>query len=708
VIVFERQPLLLSAKVSGNPLPDVQWFKDGKGPIKDGVRLLPDGTAQLEIASANATKDSGIYKLVAVNSSGGEVTTQTKVDVKTTPVKASIDAVLPSELTVIEHQPLRLSAKVSGNPLPNVKWFKDGKLVVDDDRVSIKLLQDGTAKLEISSTDLTKDSGVYKLEAVNATGKVSTQTKVDVLMMPVKATIDMVLPTNLTITERQPLHLSAKVSGNPVPALKWFKDGKPLIDGGRISIRHLQDGTVTLDIASTDPTKDAGVYKLEAVNSSGGAVTSQTNVVVKTISVKASIENALSNDVSVFEKQPLRLSAKMSGNPPPEFKWYKDEKELKDGDDGGRVSIKLIPEATAQLEINSADAKKDSGVYKLVVSNEIGNTTSQTNVQVKTTPVKASIEAALPSEVTVYEKQLLRLSAKVSGNPLPDILWFKDGKGPLKEGVLLLPDGTAMLEIESADPTKDSGVFQLVAVNASGEVTTQTKVDVKTTPVKATIEEPLPSQVTVVERQPLRLSAKVSGNPLPDVNWFKDENELKDGDDDGRVSVRLLPEGTAQLEIAAADPVKDSGNYKMVASNAIGETKTETNVEVQKTPQKAKVDEPLPKIVTVAQGEPLHLIAKVSGNPPPDVIWTKDKSPPIQTGQPSPGGGSYVVSSHPDGTVELEVKGGAKPEDSGNYSLVVSNDLGESKCDSQVEVKSAYSVFDFFKRVSQGFPISIL
>ena len=706
VTVFEKQLLRLSVKVSGNPLPEVKWFRNGKL-IADGddggrvsIKLLPEGIAQLEVESADASKDSGAYKLV-VSNAHGDATTETKVEINKTLVKATLDAALQAQTTVIEQEPLRLSAKVSGNPLPEIKWFKDGKPIVDC-RINIKLLPDGTAQLEIASADLEKDSGIYKLVAVNKSGEAETQTKVTVEKMAMKATIEEPLPAQVSVVEAKPLILTAKVAGNPPPDVNWFKDEKKLNDGddnGRISVRLSPEGTAELKIAAADPKKDSGLYKMVASNTSGETKT-ETFVQVEKAPQKATIEEQLPGKVVVFEKQLLRLSVKVEGNPPPEVKWFKDGKQIAEGD--SRVKIQHL-DGIAQLEVESADALKDSGVYKLVVSNSLGDTTTQTKVEVNKTPKKATLDADLPEKLTVSEKQLLRLSAKVSGNPLPEIQWFKNDK-PLNDGddggrvsVKLLPDGTAQFQIEEADPAKDPGIYKLVAKNASGEVATQTKVEITKTSIKPTLDAALPSHMSVIEEEPLILSAKISGNPLPEIKWYKDKKLVTNG---GRISVQLLPDGTAQLEIAAADIERDSGVYRLVARNASGDVKTQTKVEVKKAPVAATFIEPLPKKVNVVQGEPLRLTAIVAGDPPLVVQWTNEKNPPIETDQPSPGGGTFVISSYRDGTVELEVTGGGKLADSGSYSLVVSNHLGKCKCETQVEVYPGFTVAEFFRRVS--------
>jgi hypothetical protein len=356
------------------------------------------------------------------------------------------------------------------------------------------------------------------------------------------------------------------------------------------------------------------------------------------------------------------------------------------------------------LEISKADPVKDAGVYKMVAKNATGQITSQTTVNVEPKLKEAKIEEALSSKVTAFQGQVIKLSSKVSGNPLPDVKWYKDGHELTRDErttVKLLPDGTAELEIASADSAVDSGQYKMVAENPLGQDTSEATVRVTKKPKKATIDEELNSAVTAYHGDPMKLKVKVSGNPLPEVKWYKDNEELIP---DERLDIRLLPDGTAEIEIASADCVIDSGLYKMVASNPTGQSTSQTTVDVKKNkPKLPTIDEILPPSVTAIQGQPLKLSGKVSGHPKPEVKWLKDGRL-IRSG-------NATMCHLPDGTVSLEIKS-AKKEDAGRYTLSVLNELGENECDTDVNIQALPAeppvqrdcmtdplILDFFKRI---------
>lgn len=68
-----------------------------------------------------------------------------------------------------------------GNPVPDIKIFKDGAAVAEDSRVSINRdhAASGSYELVIHKVQ-DSDAGVYKAEATNSHGKADTEAKVGI------------------------------------------------------------------------------------------------------------------------------------------------------------------------------------------------------------------------------------------------------------------------------------------------------------------------------------------------------------------------------------------------------------------------------------------------------------------------------------------------------------------------------------------------
>jgi hypothetical protein len=112
-----------------------------------------------KLPKADSVKDAGAYKMVAKNATV-QITRQTTVNVKEKLKVAKIEEALSSKITAFQGQPIKLNFKVSGNPLPDMKWYKDCHKLTPDELTTVTLLSDGAAALEITSTDAAADSGV--------------------------------------------------------------------------------------------------------------------------------------------------------------------------------------------------------------------------------------------------------------------------------------------------------------------------------------------------------------------------------------------------------------------------------------------------------------------------------------------------------------------------------------------------------------------
>lgn len=75
----------------------------------------------------------------------------------------------PTDVTVARHQPATLNCRAGGSPLPTVRWFKAGILVVSDNHRSL-LPAGGLFFLRAAHGRTHSDAGVYWCEATNPYG----------------------------------------------------------------------------------------------------------------------------------------------------------------------------------------------------------------------------------------------------------------------------------------------------------------------------------------------------------------------------------------------------------------------------------------------------------------------------------------------------------------------------------------------------------
>ncbi|XP_054724884.1 cell adhesion molecule DSCAML1-like [Uloborus diversus] len=206
------------------------------------------------------------------------------------------------------------------------------------------------------------------------------------------------------------------------------------------------------------------------------------------------------------------------------------------------------------------------------------------------------------------------------------------------------------------------------------------------------------SEKTIEPGPSVTLKCVAQGNPLPQITWTLDSNQIPDspryrlGD-----YVRTGGDSTEVVSYVNLTSVRpeDGGLYECVASNEIGEVKHSSRVNIFGPPFVRTMAN-----ATVVSGETLRIVCPIGGHPIDNIKWEKD--------------GVKLPFNHrqkvfPNGT--LIVRNVEKPFDSGYYKCSASNADGLSAENSlfvSVVVKPVIEPFTFPKSLQQGKRFSIL
>lgn len=191
-------------------------------------------------------------------------------------------------------------------------------------------------------------------------------------------------------------------------------------------------------------------------------------------------------DTNVIEGYPLCLDVKFVAHPDPTLKWAINGKEIDMSGSPANAHYKISqkPDGHASLVIDKV-AKDDSGRYELTVSNSEGCATTIANIQVH--PVINDQAAEEPpsfagtlSEITGDEGNELHFTLPYIGNPVPEMLWSRNGK-PLEpsERIMFTNDGKRVGIIINPADTSDTGSYQCLLANPLGECEAKTDVHVR-------------------------------------------------------------------------------------------------------------------------------------------------------------------------------------------------------------------------------------
>ncbi|XP_054168063.1 obscurin-like [Oppia nitens] len=681
----EKQPLTLSVKVDGHPTPEVKWTKDGS-PLRTSNNVIieqkPDGTQTLKIIEAKP-EDTGSYSLRATNISG-QISCSTAVKVSPQQIAPVLQKKLSKKKSIEAGEPIELVAKLSGEPIPDVKWLKNGVEVKESDGFKIDTKPDGTVSLKKQISE-TKDSGNYELVASNSLGKISSATAVDVKPVQNEQVFIDKLPEKVNAVEGQPLLLSAKLQGSH--KVEWTKDGKPLKPSEYLKVVTKDDGTIAISIETAKP-QHSGQYAVIIKTPKGDMISSSDVNVISGDSRAPKLESLFPKIVDVIEGKPLILKTKVDGQPLNKIVWLKDDIPIKETD-GCKVDVQT--DGTIVLNIDKAKAQ-DSGRYTLIVENALGEVRAGTNVDVQKGPI---IAEKLPEKVEVIIGEPLKLIAKVDGQPLPKVEWAKDGVVVKQgDGVKLetQTNGTVALNIDKTK-TEDSGAYALIVKSSTGDIVSSTKVDVQKGPI---ILDKLPEYVDIIVGKALKLATKIVADSKPEVKWTKDGVPIQESEN---IKFETKPDGTSELIIQNAQPL-DTGKYAVIATTPTGLAVSGSDVDVQFGP--IFMDQ-LPESLNIVEGKPVNLFARVEGNPMPDVNWTKD-------GVDIKPSDSVIIKLKPDGAVSLVIES-SKLEHTGKYALIAKNPVGNAVSITDVSVEKGPIIKDIlpqFVNISEGQPLILV
>ncbi|XP_068082222.1 titin [Anabrus simplex] len=297
----EGSEATFQAKITANPKPRLTWFKNGQRIVNSEKyqSSFSNQQASLKVQHLNAD-DSGHYTLLAENPQGcvvssaylaveptqdGYLESQREQSLKSTRVESSavVDSsdsgktLAPnfvrvcSDREVTEGKMTRFDCRVTGRPYPEVAWFINGRQVSDDSTHKILVNESGNHALMITNVSRS-DAGVVSCVACNKSGETSFQCNLTVIEKE-----QVVAPkfverfTTVHVKEGEPVVLSARAVGTPIPRITWQKDGVPITPGPNINI-NTDSGASTLDIPRAKAS-DAAWYQCTAQNVAGSTAT---------------------------------------------------------------------------------------------------------------------------------------------------------------------------------------------------------------------------------------------------------------------------------------------------------------------------------------------------------------------------------------------------------------------------------------------------
>uniref|UniRef100_A0A3Q2V7D2 Ig-like domain-containing protein n=1 Tax=Haplochromis burtoni TaxID=8153 RepID=A0A3Q2V7D2_HAPBU len=173
VVALEGSAATFEAQISGSPVPEVSWFRDGQvlsTTTLPGIQILfSDGRAVLRIPAVTAAH-SGRFSVRATNGAGQATSTaELLVTVETAPPNFLQRL---QSLTVRQGSQVRLDVRVTGIPTPAVKFYREGAEIQSS--ADFRILQDGDLYTLLITEAFPEDSGTYSVTATNNSGRATS------------------------------------------------------------------------------------------------------------------------------------------------------------------------------------------------------------------------------------------------------------------------------------------------------------------------------------------------------------------------------------------------------------------------------------------------------------------------------------------------------------------------------------------------------
>ncbi|XP_042368060.1 receptor-type tyrosine-protein phosphatase S-like isoform X8 [Plectropomus leopardus] len=367
-----------------------------------------------------------------------------------------------------------------------------------------------------------------------------------------------------------------------------------------------------------------------------------------------------------------------TGDPRPKIVWNKKGKKV--SNQRFEVVIEFDDGSGSVLRIQPLRTPRDEAIYECVASNSVGETSATTRLTVlredQLPPGFPTIDMG-PQLKVVERTRTATMLCAASGNPDPDISWFKDflpvnttnNNGRIKQLRSESFGGTPIrgaLQIEQSEES-DQGKYECVATNNDGtrysapaNLYVRELREVRRVPPRFSIP---PTDNEIMPGGSVNITCVAVGSPMPYVKWMLGAEDLTPEDD--------MPIGRNVLELT---DVRQSANYTCVAMSTLGVIEAVAQITVKALPKAPGIP-----VVTERTATSITLTWD-SGNPEPVsyyIIQHKSKY-------------SDDLYKEIDGVATTRYSvGGLSPYSDYEFRVVAVNNIGRGPPSESIEAKTA-------------------
>ncbi|XP_031719721.1 obscurin [Anarrhichthys ocellatus] len=430
---------------------------------------------------------------------------------------------LLSDCTTKIGQTIKLTCKVTGSPKPLVSWLKDGLPLEDDPCHIITADRSGICSLILDSMTA-EDSGQYACYATSSMGSAGTLAKV-VVRAPPRFVSRL---ESACLLEGEDIQFTCSTLTTPLPRIRWLKDGRELTDQQNYFILNdARSGILCLTVISATEA-DIGQYECELSNEFG------------CIKCKAGLCPAYVPTIDIEDGQPQDLPPKGRTARATEGKYSPHRMETQDGVVTWLL-LTLTSLAVCSLYLHAGVGIRSCPVDVLDADSE-GWSTAFVKTWLQTDFSPTSIAKMLfppghPEQAECSTEEAVPASTSMDQVVQQPLCYLEE------EEELFISE--QMQEITDAPP--------------SIQVATE--------------------DLCVEPGQPATFTAIITGRPTPNIQWYKDGEELAANE-----NVEVSQHGARCSVTIVCPEGEDSGIYTCFAYNDSGHASCQAELTVEEGP----------------------------------------------------------------------------------------------------------------------------
>ncbi|XP_054057800.1 palladin isoform X6 [Rissa tridactyla] len=590
---------------------------------------------------------------------------------------------------VAEGNKVLLECRVAGNPVPDVRWFCEGKELQNTPDIQIRSGSGGLHSLIIAEA-FEDDTGRYTCLASNSIGSDSTSAEI------------FIEGASSTDSESESLIFKSKSGAMPQAQKKTT--------------------SVSLTIGSSTPKSGVTTAVIQPISVPSQQVQSPTSYLHRVDGPKsiysAPIFTKELQNSTASEGQVVVLECRVRGPPPIHVKWFRQGVEIQDSPDF-RILQKKPRSATEPEEICTLviaeTFPEDSGLFTCTATNEHGSVTSSAQLTVCSANSESSAHESLTRESNSDDFHHFP--------PLPPVeissLEFPPKKhsethqannSELRSGVTAL-----QLQLNSSEE-KTNGIHPIHGVN--GMINSKPNGD-KSIPPPAVLLSPAKEPPPVLAKPKLGFPKKTGRTARiasdEEIQGSKDaviqdlERKLRFKEDllnngqprltyEEKMARRLLGADSAATVFNIQEPEEEPSIQEYKVSSFEQRLISEIEYRLERSPVEESDDEvqhgdePIDNSMSpyfeiklkhykIFEGMPVTFTCKVAGNPKPKIYWFKDGK------QISKRSDHYRIQREPDGTCSLHTAASTLDDD-GNYTIMAANPQGRISCTGRLMVQA--------------------